>query len=211
MACEDYDDYGRPDTRWRRVAGLAAIVLLIALVAISVATRGGDSSTSSATPSPGAPEQDAITATTPRTVIATAPPTTGPPTPTAELPPETIVTVTPTAEVTPPGEVMPPAEAAPPPPEAAPPPGTTITYTVTGSRQLFDLVTIIYTDEQGFPRTDINVALPWTKTVVLNPGVATKSVTATSLTGQLNCSVTDGAGAILAAQSNNAAIASCSQ
>ena len=85
------------------------------------------------------------------------------------------------------------------------------TYTVTGTRQLFDLVSIIYTDEQGFPRTDVNVALPWSRTIVLNPGVVMKSVTATSLTGQLNCTVTDGTGATLAAQTNNAAIASCTQ
>ncbi len=85
----------------------------------------------------------------------------------------------------------------------------TITYTVTGSRQLFDLVSIIYTDEQGFPRTDVNVALPWTKTIVLNPGVETKSVTATSLLGQLNCAITDASGATLVAQTNNTMIATC--
>jgi hypothetical protein len=198
---EEYDDYPS-DTRWRWVAGLAAIVLLVALVAIAVATRGGDTSTSATTPS-GAPDQDAITATTPRTVIATVAPTVSP-SPTAALPPETIVTVTPS----PSAEAPPPPEAAPAPAEATPP-GQTITYTVTGTRQLFDLVSIIYTDEQGFPRTDVNVALPWTKTVVLNPGVETRSVTATSLTGQLNCSVTDGSGTTIAAQSNNAAIATC--
>lgn len=202
---QDYDDY-RPDTRWRWVAALAAVVLLVALVAIAVASRGGDSSTS-ATPSPSAPDQDAIS-TTPRTVIATLPPSPSPsaaptsPAATAELPPETVVTVTtpPAAEVPPPAPVPPPAAAA---------PASTITYTVTGNRQLFDLVTIIYTDEQGFPRTDVNVALPWSRTVVLNPGVTTKSVTATSLTGQLNCTVADGTGATLATQTNNAAIASC--
>ena len=101
-----------------------------------------------------------------------------------------------------------PAEAPPVPPGATPA-AQTITYSVTGTRQLFDLVSIIYTDEQGFPRTDVNVALPWTKTVVLNPGVVTKSVTATSLTGQLNCSVTDSTGATISAQTNNAAITTC--
>ena len=202
---EDYDFYDRPDNRWRWVAALAGVVLLVALIAIGVAMRGGgDSSTSSATPSPSAaPEQDAIS-TTPRTVIATVAPTSEAP-PAEALPPETVVTVTPT----PTAEAAPteaPAEAPPPP---ATPPAQTTTYTVTGTRQLFDLVSVIYTDEQGFPRTDVNVALPWTRTVVLNPGVLTRSVTATSLTGQLNCAVTDGTGATLAAQSNNAAIASC--
>ena len=114
------------------------------------------------------------------------------------------------SSTTPSAQQAPPAAApAEPEPPSAIPPTQTITYTVTGTRQLFDLVSIIYTDEQGFPRTDVNVALPWSRTIVLNPGVVTKSVTATSLTGQLNCSVTDATGATLAARTNNAAITSC--
>lgn len=219
---DDHDDYGVDrgadhgadevyeyyrDDRWRWIAGVAAIVLLVALVAIAFASHGGDSATRSATPAPSAPgttpQQDAVS-TTPRTVIATVPPAPAAPPPAADLSPETVVTVT----TTPSAEELPPAEPA---PVAAPaaPVDQTITYTVTGTRQLFDLVTIIYTDEQGFPRTDINVALPWTRTVVLSPGVTTKSVTATSLTGQLNCTVSDGSGQVLAAQANNAAIATC--
>jgi hypothetical protein len=209
---EDYpdggDDPGPPDTRWRWVAGLAAMVLLVALIAIGVAMRGDDTSPNSTT-APTAPSgqpgaQDAITTTAPRTVIATVPPATTPPPAGAALPPETVVTVTPS----PPATAAAPSEAPPAPPEPASP-AQTITYTVTGSRQLFDLVSIIYTDEQGLPRTDVNVALPWIKTVVLNPGVVTKSVTATSLTGQLNCSVTDGTGTTISAQANNAAITTC--
>lgn len=206
------DDYGTyevyPDTRWRWIAGVAAIVLMVALVAIAFASHGGDIATSSATPPPtspaAAPQQDAVS-TTPRTVIATVPPSA--PTPTATLPPETVVTVTTTPSAAEQPQAVPPVE---PVPQVAPA-GQTITYTVTGTRQLFDLVSIIYTDEQGFPRTDVNVALPWTKTIVLNPGVVTKSVTATSLTGQLNCSVTDASGATLVAQVNNLAIATCTQ
>lgn len=208
-AAQDYpdDEYDyryaeAPDRRWRWIAALAGVVLLVALVAIAVATSGDDTSTRAATPSPTVSGgQDALS-TTPRTVIATVPPTSA--APVQVLPPETVVTVTSSHLAD-----APPPEA-PPAPEAVPA-GPTITYTVTGTRQLFDLVTIIYTDEQGFPRTDINVALPWTKTLVLNPGVETKSVTATSLTGQLNCTVTDGSGATLAVQANNAAIASCTQ
>jgi hypothetical protein len=45
--------------------------------------------------------------------------------------------------------------------------------------------------------------------VVLNPGVDLTSVTATSITGQLNCSITDAAGAAIAAQTNNSMIATC--
>ena len=82
---------------------------------------------------------------------------------------------------------------------------------MTGSRQLFDLVTIIYTDQQGALQTDVNVALPWTKQVTLDPGVSLTSVTATSVGGQLNCSITDGAGQTLAAQNNNTMIANCTR
>ena len=162
---EDYDDYPS-DTRWRWVAGLAAIVLLVALVAIAVATRGGDTSTSATTPT-GAPDQDAITATTPRTVIATVPPD-GVPHGGAG-----VATRDDRDGDTHPVGGAPHRPSPRPHPPQATPPGQTITYTVTGTRQLFDLVSIIYTDEQGFPRTDVNVALPWTKTVVLNPGVET--------------------------------------
>ena len=88
-------------------------------------------------------------------------------------------------------------------------PERTITYTVTGDRQLFDLVTVIYTDEQGFPRTDINVALPWTRTVVLNPGVNLKSVTATSVAGKLNCAISNGSGDLLVQQNAGTILAAC--
>ncbi len=98
--------------------------------------------------------------------------------------------------------------AAPPPPAPSP---RTITYRVTGNRQLIDLVTVIYTDQQGALQTDVNVALPWSKTVVLDPGVELKSVTATSVGGQLNCSITDATGALVAAQTNNSMIATCTQ
>jgi hypothetical protein len=201
---EDYDayeSYDQHDTKWRWVAICAAVVLLVAVSATAVLMYGNDSSTSSTNRTQQGWEELTPSAT-PRTVIATAPPESS--TSAAPLPPETVVTVTTT----------PSAVAEPPPPDAAPDPapapGTrTITYTVTGTRQLFDLVTIIYTDEQGFPRTDVNVALPWTKTVVLNPGVETESVTAASLMAQLNCAISDASGSTVAAQTNNATIATC--
>ena len=122
------------------------------------------------------------------------------------LPPETVVTVPPSVSAhqnpdTPAiaGEPADPATA----------PERTITYTVTGDRQLFDLVTVIYTDEQGFPRTDINVALPWTRTVVLNPGVNLKSVTATSVAGKLNCAISNGSGDLLVQQNAGTILAAC--
>jgi hypothetical protein len=47
--------------------------------------------------------------------------------------------------------------------------------------------------------------------VTLNPGVELKSVTATSLTGQLNCAITDANGAVLVQQANNTMISTCTQ
>jgi hypothetical protein len=82
---------------------------------------------------------------------------------------------------------------------------------VTGTRQLLDLVTVVYTDAQGALQTEFNVALPWTRTVTLDPGVELKSVTATSLTGQLNCSVTDSTGATVVAQNTNTMITTCTK
>jgi hypothetical protein len=119
------------------------------------------------------------------------------------LSPETVTTVAPSPTAT--------ASAAPPPVEAAVPSPRTITYRVTGTRQLLDMVTVVYTDAQGALQTEFNVALPWSRTVTLDPGVDLKSVIATSLTGQLNCSVTDAAGTPIVAQANNSMIATCTQ
>jgi hypothetical protein len=204
---EDYEDYDayesseQHDTRWRWVAICAAVVLLVAVSATAVLMYGNDSSTSSTNRTQQG-WSELTPSTTPRTVIATVPPTST--TPAAPLPPETVVTVTTTPSTV--------AEPTPSPTDAAPEPapGTkTITYTVTGTRQLFDLVTIIYTDEQGFPRTDVNVALPWTRTVTLNPGVTVESVTAASVMAQLNCAISDASGATVIAQTNNSTIATC--
>jgi len=57
----------------------------------------------------------------------------------------------------------------------------------------------------------VNVALPWTKQVTLDPGVSLSSVTATSVGGQLNCSITDAAGETLAVQNNNTMITNCTR
>jgi hypothetical protein len=205
---DEYDDGYRSDIRWRVVAGIAVAVLLAAVLAIVMVTRSDDTT-------PAAQTEDALpaTSTAPRTVVATIPPSADPPPP-AQLSPETIVTITtdPPAPVhaAPPPEI-PAAPLAEAPPEAAPPPpgSRTVTYSVTGTRQLFDLVSIFYTDEQGLPRTDVNVALPWNRTMVLNPGVSIESVTATSISGQLNCAITDEAGEVVVAQSDNSMIATC--
>ncbi|MDV3126798.1 hypothetical protein M1247_17895 [Mycobacterium sp. 21AC1] len=211
---EDYDDYAGDiefyeepiDRRWVWVAGVAGVILLVAVICTVVILGGGDSGSVSASPtSPAQPTattapQDAISTPAPRTVTPSGP----------SLSPETVTTVTPspsvTAAPTPAPAVAPPVEAAPPAPDPR-----TVTYRVTGNRQLIDLVTVVYTDQQGALQTDINVALPWAKTVVLNPGVELKSVTATSVAGQLNCSITDAAGAVLVQQANNSMITTCTQ
>jgi hypothetical protein len=200
---EDYDDYEdieeyyEPiDRRWVWVAGVAGAILLVAVICTVVILGGGDSgSVSTTVAAPATTSQPAATAS-PRATTSAAPP------PAATLPPETVTTVTPTASA-PPTDT--PAAAA---PAAAP---TTITYRVTGNRNLIDLVTVIYTDAQGALQTDVNVALPWAKTVVLDPGVTLSSVTATSVAGQLNCSITDASGAAIAVQNNNTMIANCTK
>jgi hypothetical protein len=204
---ETYTDSDAPvgptDYRWRPVAAIAAAVFVLAVIATVLIVNGGDSASTTATVVPPT-----------RTVIATPRPTTPPPT--SSLPPETVTTVpsrprAPTARPT--AEPSPTPTAASPSTPSTPPAVDphTFVYRVTGSKQLFDLVSIIYTDAQGLPHTDLNVSLPWSKTVVLTPGVQIKSVVATSLTGRLNCAITDAAGQTVVASTNNAIIATCTR
>jgi hypothetical protein len=204
----DGDDLVAPiDQRWRPVAALAAIVFVLAVIATVVIVNGGDSASTSATV---VPPSGSVTAS-PRPSASTAPPA-------SSLPPETVTTVTPpprnlsptptTAPTDAPTVIPPPAAVPSVPPDVA---ARTFVYRVTGTKQFFDLVTIIYTDAQGAPQTDLNVSLPWSRTVVMNPGVQIRSVVATSLTGHLNCSITDGAGEPIAMSTSNAMIATCTR
>jgi hypothetical protein len=197
---DDIEEYYEPiDRRWIWIAGVAGAILLVAVICTVVILGGGDSGSVSTTVAPPATtSQPATTSAPPAATTSAAPP------PAASLPPETVTTVTP-SESAPPTEA--PTEAVPSP---APAPNT-ITYRVTGNRNLIDLVTVIYTDSQGALQTDVNVALPWAKTVVLDPGVTLSSVTATSVAGQLNCSITDASGAAIAVQNNNTMIANCTK
>lgn len=205
---EDYEDYEAYvetiDSRWKWIAGVAGGILLVAVICTVVILGGGDSGSVSATVA--APTQSRPPATAaPQDTAAPARP------PAATLAPETVTTVTPAPAPPPTASVAPepaPSAVTPPPPAVDP---RTITYTVTGNRQLIDLVTVIYTDQQGALQTEVNVALPWSKTVVLDPGVELKSVTATSVGGQLNCAITDAAGTPLVAQNNNSMLATCTQ
>jgi len=206
---EGYYAYDEPiDRRWIWVAGVAGAILLVAVICTVIILGGGDSGPVTATVTPSAPTTSAI-ASPSATPSAAAPRIAPVAPPTASLAPETVTTVTPSATPTamaPQPEAVPPAEAA-----APPAAGQTVTYRITGNRPLLDLVTVIYTDGQGALQTELNVALPWAKTVTLDPGVTLSSVTATSVTGQLNCSITDGSGAPVAAQNNNTMITSCTK
>ncbi len=207
---EDYDDYEQQydeesiDRRWMWVAGIAGVILFIAIGTTGIILGGGDSGSVSATATSAAPAPSSAPATTAPRASGAAPVM-------PSLPPETVTTITPSAETTPPVTPAPSttAQAAVPPPAPASP--RTFTYRVTGTRQLLDLVTVIYTDGQGALRTDVNVALPWVKQVVLDPGVELKSVTATSVAGQLNCSILDASGTLITSQNNNSMIATCTQ
>jgi hypothetical protein len=189
------------DERWRPVAVIAGIVFVLAVIATVVIVNGGDSASTSATVV--VPPSRGVTAS-PRLV---------PP-----LPPETVTTVTqppkkpgptPTAGPTNAPTVIPPPVALPSvPPDVA---ARTFVYRLTGTKGLLDLVTVVYTDAQGAPQTDFNVSLPWSRTVVMNPGVQLRSVVATSLAGRLNCSITDGAGQPVAMSTSNAMIATCTR
>ncbi|KUI36433.1 MmpS family transport accessory protein [Mycobacterium sp. GA-2829] len=204
---EDYDAYVLPvDSRWKWIAGGAAAILLVAVICTFVILGGGDSGSVSATVGTSAENRapaPTATAAPPQDTVAPSPP------PVASLSPETVTTVTPTAPA-PTESAVPeaPSAVAPPPPAATP---REITYTVTGNPQIIDFVTVIYTDQQGALQTEVNVTLPWSKTVVLDPGVELKSVTATSVGGQLNCAITDAAGTALVSQNNNSMIATCTQ
>jgi hypothetical protein len=204
---EDYEDVGEDgyyyepiDRRWIWVAGVAGAILLVAVVCTVVILGGGDSGSVSTTVAPP------ITTSHPPVTTSAPPVATTPvaPPPVTSLPPETVTTVTPTASA-------PPTDTPTEPPAAPAVSPNTITYRISGNRNLLDLVTVIYTDSQGALQTDVNVALPWTKTVVLDPGVTLSSVTATSVTGQLNCAITNAAGTAIAVQNNNTMITNCTK
>jgi hypothetical protein len=212
------DGYGElawpTDRRWRPVVAVAGAVVATCAIATAVILNSGDSATTKATvgaPTP-APRTVMTTPTTPR---ITAPPS---PTKTAQLPPETVTTLTPAPSVGPSIGPQRTPTAAPPtglPPGAVPPQATlnprTVVYSVTGTKQLLDLVNIVYTDAQGYPHTELNAALPWTKVVILNPGVQTQSVIATSIYSRLNCSIVNAAGQPVVASTTNAMIATCTR
>lgn len=202
---DGYDELLWPaNRRWRQVVALLGSVVALGAVATAVIINSGDSATTKATVRAPTPRP---VLTTPSKPVPAAPPSTSR---TPQLPPETATTVTPPTAAPP--ERTP--TAAPPltgqPPAAALHPRTVV-YTVTGTKELLDLVTVVYTDARGYPKTEFNVALPWTKAVVLNPGVQTQSVIATSFHSRLNCSIVNAEGQPVVASTNNAVIATCTR
>lgn len=216
LPADDYDWTGWPaEFRWRSVAALLGAVVAIGAIATAVIVNSGDSASTKATVVPPIPQ---TSTSAPPSPGATNPPSaSASPTPASQLPPETVTTVPPRSAPTntlPPQALAPTATAAPapavPPPTAAINPRTVV-YTVTGSKQLLDLVNIVYTDARGYPQTEFNVSLPWSRMIVLNPGVQTVSVVATSFYGQLNCSVVNAAGQTVVASANNSNLATCTR
>ncbi|WP_096370157.1 MmpS family transport accessory protein [Mycobacterium ulcerans] len=221
---DSYADLAWPaDRRWRPVAAVLGVVVALGAITTALVINSGDSATTKG--KVGVPTPRTVISTTPRTTAPSAPPRTapypststrpGPGTSASQLPPKTFTTVTPpgAAPTWPPTAVAPlpgmqplPAE----PPSAALNPRTVI-YRVTGTKQLLDMVNIVYTDARGFPVTEFNVALPWTKMVVLNPGVQTESVVATSIYGRLNCAIVNAQGQLVVASTNTSIIATCTR
>jgi outer membrane biosynthesis protein TonB len=227
----DYDSYdqtvreeeaGAP--RWPWVVGVAAIVAAIVLVvSVSLLFARTDTNklatpgTASSTP----PIQDEIIATTPPPPPLPPPPSSQPPPP----PPPQTVTVTP-----PPPPPPPPTSEAPPPPPvttappasptaaAPPPPATTttagprqVTYSVTGNKAPFDVITITYVDASGQRRTLHNAYIPWSITLTPISQSDVGSVEASSLLrlSKLNCSITTSDGRVLSSNTSDAPQASC--
>ena len=194
---EEYDDEfeAEPgdDRRWRWVAAVAAAVLAAAVVGTVMILGGGDSGTTAGKVVPEASRPAPPPPPQPK-------PSTTPPVLTTSLPPETVTSVSPSStSETPTSEVAPPVDS------------RTIVYTVTGNHRIGDLVTVTYTDEHGALRTDLDVTLPWSRTVVLDPNTEIGSVTALSLASQLNCTITDAGGATIAAQNLSLMATTCNR
>lgn len=204
----DYNWTGWPaDSRWRPAAAILGAVVAVGAIATAVIINSGDSASTKATL--GAPAPHPVTSA-PATTKASASPS---PSRVAQLPPETVTTVTtPSAAPSTPAAQTPTAAPplAPAPPAAALNPRTVV-YSVSGTKQLLDLVNVVYTDARGVPQSEFNVSLPWSKVVILNPGVQTESVVATSFYGQLTCSVFNAAGQRIMASASPSNMATCSR
>lgn len=207
---DEYDEYREllwPVGSWRPAVALLGAIVAIGAVATAVIINSGDSASTKGTVGPAA----TTVTSAPRT--SSAPSVSRSPSPSTsvggQLPPETVTTVTtPSAAPTVPPLVTPPPAVVSPRATVDP---NTVYYSVTGTKQLLDLVNVVYTDARGYPQTEFNVSLPWTKVVVLNPGVTTRSVVATSIVGRLNCAIVNAEGQVEVASANNSNLATCTR
>lgn len=99
-------------------------------------------------------------------------------------------------------------------PAVSPPSATSpihVTYSVTGTKEPGDTVTVTYIDADGFRRTQPSVDLPWVLTTTPISPSAIGGIQASSLwqTSHLNCSITTSDGSVLSESNTNAAQISC--
>ncbi len=177
-------------SQWRRVVVTAAGVLAAAAATAAVVHTGDSATTTADHPSAN------------RTVTATPGPRT------ASAPPTAVTVTLPGADIETPVSLPPSTVAAVPQAQTTVDPRLVV-YTVAGNQRPNDPVTVIYADEDGALRTVENVTLPWSMTVV--PTVPVNYVTANSAGSQLNCWITDGTGATVAAQVDNGITATCNR
>ena len=84
-----------------------------------------------------------------------------------------------------------------------------IVYTIDGNQRPNDPVTVVYADETGTLQTLQNVTLPWTMALI--PNLPVNYVTANSAGSQLNCWITDAAGATVARQTDYGPSTTCNR
>jgi hypothetical protein len=84
-----------------------------------------------------------------------------------------------------------------------------VVYTVAGNQRPDDPVTVIYADETGTLQTLDDVTLPWT--LAMTPSLPVNYVYAKSRGSQLNCWITDAAGATVASRTDYTPTTSCNR
>jgi hypothetical protein len=224
LALYDYDEHDKPvdaeaDTpRWPWAVGIvaivAAIVLVIAVSLLVARKDTNDLATPSSEPTSTPPMQDEISVTTPPPTskgVAPPPPPTSkavppPPPPTSEAPPP------PQTETETPEPPPPPPAAAPPPVTTTAPPGPRqVTYSVTGIKAPFDVITVTYVDASGQRRVLRNVFIPWSITLTPISQSEVGSVEASSLLrlSKINCSITTSDGTVLSSNNGDQPQTSC--
>ncbi|WP_407662719.1 MmpS family transport accessory protein [Mycobacterium tilburgii] len=207
---EEFDEYKEllwPIGSWRPAVALLGAIIAIGAIATAVIINSGDSASTKATVGPAPTIVTSATRTSSAPSASRSPSSSTSQAP--QLPQETVTTLTtPSAAPTMPPLVSPPPAVVSPRVAVNP---NTVYYSVTGTKQLLDLVNVVYTDARGYPQTEFNVSLPWTKVVVMNPGVTTRSVIATSILGRLNCAIVNAEGQVEVVSANSSNLATCTR